>query len=334
MAHDRRNPCLQGLRGAAAFAVLIYHIHYMSAKAGLTTASQNPLAQNTGPFAVLIFFGISGYLIIGSLLRHQDVRRFALNRVLRIYPLFLLLHLVMFSVGPVLGYEWMGRLRGDPWGWIAHFFSNLLFLPGLTALPIAQKNAWSLSYEAAFYLIAGALFIAVQRRHTWHGRCLLVLALLACWEAIAFESRLVFFGVGVLVWWLDDRKLIRWPSMGPLSLVCLLAGMFACSHEWYLTAAVAMLPVLMDIVQRKGWLSPALGSRTMGWLGQISYSLYLVHPFVLDPLRRLSLRLGEAFGPQIAHMSFVLMGVPVALAVAALAHQWIEVKLTRRLAAA
>lgn len=310
---------------------MMYHVHYMSAKGGFTTPIESPWVAEMGPFSVLLFFCISGYLIVGSLARHRNVKRFAVNRLLRIYPLFILLHLVMFGIGPFAGYEWMGQLRHDGWAWLGHFFSNLVFLPGLTALPIAQKNAWSLSYEAAFYVLSVAVFIGIRRRQSLVGKLLLALSIIACIESVALESRLLFFGVGVLAWWLDSHKLIAWPSLGPLSFFSCAAALVAYSHEQFWLTALAMLPFFLDVVQQKGWAAPFLSTRPFMWLGQISYSLYLVHPFVLDPLRRLGHNVSHAFGPQAAHVWFVIVGVPLALWVSSMAHDWIEVRLTRRL---
>lgn len=105
-----------------------------------------------GHRGVELFFLISGYLIAGSLVRHGDATRFLVQRLVRIYPAFLVPHLLIFMVGPWVGYGWMAEV--DLLGWVAHFFSNLLLLPGLFPLPIANIVAWTLSLEMAFYFLA------------------------------------------------------------------------------------------------------------------------------------------------------------------------------------
>lgn len=328
---DRTNASIQGLRGMAAFAVMMYHMHYMSAKAGFTTPSHQAWAENVGPYSVLLFFCISGYLIVSTLCKHGDLRRFALNRATRVYPLFLLLHLVMFTLGPWMNYEWMGELRHNGWAYVGNFFSNLFFLPGMLDLPIAQKNAWSLSYEAAFYLLVGTIFAGAQQNRRLTGKIMFWLGWLACAEACLLEPRLVFFAIGTLVWWLDKKGLLGWPSTGPLSLIGCLAGLYLYSMHYVWLSTLAVLPFFVDVVRQSGWLAPVLRSRVMNWMGKISYSLYLIHPFVFDPLRRIGSRLSPVWGPGMVHSAFIILGAVTALLVAAITHELIEVRLTRRL---
>lgn len=328
----RSNASIQGLRGAAAFTVMMFHMHYMSAKVGFTTANHTRWAESVGPYAVLLFFCISGYLIVSTLCKHGDLRRFALNRATRVYPLFLLLHLVMFALGPWFNYEWMGELKHDGWAYAGHFFSNLLFLPGLLDLPIAQKNAWSLSYEAGFYLLVGTIFAGSMKRHTWVGRLMFWLGWLACGEACVLEPRMIFFAVGVFVWWLDRQGGLNWPSTGPLSLIGCVAGLYLYSTDHVWLCSLAVFPFFVDVVRQSGWVAPVLQTRLMTWLGKISYSLYLIHPFILDPLRRVGVRLSHIWGPATVHSMFIATGALLAIAAAALTHELIEVRLTRRLA--
>lgn len=329
---QRVNASIQGLRGAAAFAVLLFHMHYMSAKVGFTEANHQAWAESVGPFSVLLFFCISGYLIVSTLTRHGDLRRFALNRATRVYPLFLILHLVMFACGPWMNYEWMGELRENGLAYLGHFASNLFFLPGMLDLPIAQKNAWSLSYEAGFYLLVGTIFAGIQRKGHLSGKLLFIFGWLACIEACILEPRLSFFAVGALVWWLDKKGVLRWPSTGPLSLLGCALGLYLYSIDQVWLSTFAVFPFFVDVVRQSGWISAILSTRLLNWLGKISYSLYLIHPFVLDPLRRVGVKLSLVWGGSIVHSLFIIVGAATALLIAAIAHELIEVRLTRRLA--
>ena len=88
---------------------------------------------------------ISGYVINASLLRHGDVVSFAIDRVARIYPVFLAVHLGIFTVGPLIGYKFFHGLGLIEWAY--QFASNVLFLLGVFNLPLAQIVAWSLIYS-------------------------------------------------------------------------------------------------------------------------------------------------------------------------------------------
>lgn len=141
------NKTIHGLRGFSAFIVVIAHVYGMSVLAGFFP-DYGPTF--IGSLGVCIFFMISGYLITQSLVKHKHVPTFLKNRIIRIYPVFLALHLVIFSAGPIINYEWLGSVT--PTEYILHFLSNLFLLPGIFELPLAQGNAWSLSYSFCFIL--------------------------------------------------------------------------------------------------------------------------------------------------------------------------------------
>jgi peptidoglycan/LPS O-acetylase OafA/YrhL len=85
-------------------------------------------------------------------------------------------------------------------------------------------------------------------------------------------------------------------------------------------------------------LSPGSGVATLldspllQYLGKISYSLYLVHPFALYPLQAFGAKFFAAgVNPWLLWAGFVAIGVPVAIVASALSYRFIEVALRRRL---
>src|SRR6185295_3470098 len=84
---------------------------------------------NMGGHGVELFFMISGFLIPASLMRH----------------------LILFTAGPLVGYKFFKGI--DLPTYLKLFFVNLAFLPDALGLPIGQQNAWTLSYEWAFYIL-------------------------------------------------------------------------------------------------------------------------------------------------------------------------------------
>lgn len=338
-SHDSRNRSLQGLRGLAAGLVLVFHVQAMGAKGNFwPILPEGHWIHDVGPIAVRIFFFISGYLIVSSLWRNADLKRFAVNRVLRIYPVFLLLHLVMFTLGPLTGYEWvggaqgdnMGRLLGDPLAWTAHFFSNLFFLPGIFALPIAQQNAWSLSYEALFYITAGFMFLAWKRRKEGGSALLWWLGIAGILAFNLWDSDGWFFVGGVLVWWLQKEGRLRLPLGGPVDLLALGGGFLLFHHRHYELAAIVLSLFFIIVVREQGWMRVVLRSHSMHFLGVISYSLYLVHPFALEALRRV---LHQREFAQSAPWLYWVAGLAFAIFCGWLCYEVIEKRLTRWLSA-
>jgi peptidoglycan/LPS O-acetylase OafA/YrhL len=165
------------------------------------------------------------------------------------------------------------------------------------------------------------------------GKAMCVLGWLACLEACVLDAKLAFFAVGALVWWLEKQQRLRLPPTGPMGIVGCIVGLllYSTGHVWL--AIVGVLPFFVDVVRQEGWIAPLLQSRTMMWFGKISYSLYLVHPFVLDPLRRIGIKLQDRLPNGMAHTLLVIFGVLAALIAGAIANELIEVRLTRSLTA-
>ena len=323
---SKRNLSIEGLRGFLAFSVLLFHVYEMGAKAGFYPKTENETVAASGIYIVCIFFCVSGFLITQSLIAKDDIASFFRNRVVRIYPVFLMLHLIIFGVGVHFKYEWMSKLAGHPWAYAGHFVSNLLFLPGLLALPLAQKNAWSLSYEAAFYVVAAALYAAARSKNKLIVAALIVL----CAASIWLRPLLQFFVVGLIAYAAEGRieRRVRWLDI--LGIACFIGGIFLFPVSVYGTA-VLVLVFFIAVVEKAGLIGRFLQKPPIVFLGKISYSLYLVHPFVLDPIRRLLESQRFVTDPLMAGIIFILAGPALAVTASSLSFTLIEQKFTKAL---
>ena len=327
-----RNATIDGLRGFSATLVVLAHIFNISVLSGFVAG---PL-WNIGTFGVYLFFLISGYLIVQSLARHADVGVFLKNRAVRIYPVFTVLTLVMFAIGPPAHYSWMGGLRHSPLLFAKSFLANMLFLPGMFDLPIVQKNAWSLSYEFAFYLTASLFYVAsVQMgRRKPLAILLWVAGFGVSLEIIRLHPAASLFLVGVILFLLRDRINARvgmTPGRGVLGLLYLTICYVTADRSWPVFWAFGFL-FFLSVVNQQGYFSAFLRSPLWQYLGKISYSLYLIHPFALE-----AVRIGVRHLHQHLHNGylclglFVATGVPLAVYAASLSFHWIETRLTAKL---
>lgn len=304
--------------------MLIFHTHNMGAERGYWNSlfPRFPVLIELGVYAVCVFFCISGFLILQTLPKNKTIGQFAINRVKRIYPVFFILNLIFFTAGPLLNYEWMAKMKQQPLQLFGHFISNSLFLPGIFKLPIAQKNAWSLSYEAAFYVLAAVCFFAYPKQK-WITYLGLVLAGFTIYK----HPNAVFFLIGIF-WCYQYRNAVftRW-LVGPVGLIAYVLGMWA----YHINPMLAIVPVMVlfgTIATEQGWLSRFLQLPVWQFLGAISYSLYLIHPFVLDPIRRILNKVGS---PTVDAIVFMIVGPALAIWVSYLSYIYIEKKLTDRL---
>jgi len=328
-------PSIQGLRGVAALSVLMDHFYDMP-KGGVYDIPNPgflppiwPWLQsviNVGGHGVELFFMISGFLIPASLVRHESVSKFFFDRVLRIMPVFLVLHFTLFVIGPVVGYKFFRGI--DAGGYLQLFFANMFFLQDALGLPIAQQNAWTLTYEWAFYIWFACAFVGLKRGG-WPLAAPLIVLGLACvvhWPITAF------FCIGMLC----SATGFRIPLAGRAGLAAGLAcgaAMYTCLTLFH--PFVGLVPgfLLFGMVLAPGsGIAVALSAPPLQFLGKISYSLYLVHPFVLFPLQVIGLRL-VALGIDrwLLWAAFIVLGLILALIASAISYELIEVRLRRLL---
>jgi peptidoglycan/LPS O-acetylase OafA/YrhL len=282
------NRQIHGLRGFAALAVFVFHIYGMASVWGFWPAMFEPLDDVfiVGRHGVEIFFIVSGYLITGSLIRHRSAGKFLIDRAIRIYPVFMTIQLLVFALGPVFRYRWFDGI--GPLAWVKAFIANGLFLPGLLDMPLAQLNAWSLSYEAAFYLVSAAVFIGGKIAGRW--LVAIILALLLVYICMAYPKA-IFFPVGAAVYFIIRLSPVRLPGcIGVLSLPAFIAtlALLTMAEFWPWLVFAATVPALMFFwaaVEGRGLLSSMLRLPFLQYMGTISYSFYLWSPVVTYPMK-------------------------------------------------
>lgn len=293
------------------------------------------LLNYAGPIAVNLFFVISGFLIAGSLIHNGSIREFAKNRFLRIYPVFLTIHLLIFAVGPFIGYKWMKGISN--WDYVSHFLSNAFMLPGIFPLPIAQIVAWSLSYELVFYIIAALIWVVQQ------GRRLPQLAKYTAYVAIAilcgiliyYRTDMLFFAVGVALYVCKNRL----PEHGKQSAAFYFNGFIyfggmLWAYSSLETPIIAVLPIsfafFIDILSENGLLSLLLRTRVMHYLGRISFSLYMWHTMVMFGLKIIAPKISAILGYQ-PFWIYALLSLSLSIVVSDFSYWIIERWCTDRL---
>ena len=281
-AGGERLPGLQALRALAALAVVVFH-------AGRYIAGAVPdAAWRWGEFGVDVFFVVSGFVMMVATPPHATWRVFVTRRAIRILPMYWLATLLMAAL-VLLAPQLFVAAVVTP----AHLVQSLLLwphynpgLPGEVA-PLLVPG-WTLSYELYFYLVfALFLWLAPAARVLAVAAVLLLAAAMA--QAVApsatadFLARpLVFefvFGMAAARLWQGGRRCD--PRLaGPLALAAGAVVVAFATPEWRVPiaggAGLVMTWALASVatpVTRAG--------KIMESLGDASYSLYLLHPFVV-----------------------------------------------------
>ena len=139
---------LDFLRCMAAFSVLLQHA---CEKIFPSFAYFSSHYFQFGVFGVTLFFLSSGFVIPVSLEKTHSLRKFWINRVFRLYPLYLA------SMIATLG---IIAARGGVLPSVTDILANLTMLQKFLGQPSILHLYWTLSLEMAFYIMVSLVFLA------------------------------------------------------------------------------------------------------------------------------------------------------------------------------
>ena len=151
---------LEFVRGGAAIFVFIAHIFELLPSTG---GSAHANFIRVGTDAVMIFFILSGCVINISQTRNPKSKRdFFVNRLLRLYPQFLVGILMAIMVIHLL--KMAAPSHGD-------IFGNLLMVSSLQGYIVrsleTNSPVWSLSFEMGFYILFLLTIGTYRRKLLW-----------------------------------------------------------------------------------------------------------------------------------------------------------------------
>jgi peptidoglycan/LPS O-acetylase OafA/YrhL len=207
---------------SAQLAVLLFHaLGQISETHGYDWAWHVPLAL----VGVDVFFVISGYLMLASARRHSTAGRFILARIRRVYPTFMTLQIIVFAIGYLRNEKGLG----DVTYLIERFIVDGLMLPGIVRIAPIQTVAWTLSYEAAFYLMVAGL----RHRSDWFIAGL-------CTALAIVRPYFIFFAIGIVLRTLriEPPRALSW---APLVWLGTISYSFYLWHPIVLHAAEATI---------------------------------------------------------------------------------------------
>jgi exopolysaccharide production protein ExoZ len=312
-ANDRIES-IQALRGFAALIVVIHHAiklmdYRPDIKAGIIWSS--PGLHDFGAIGVDIFFVISGFAMAEAVsgARSKAASRFLAERFVRVMPLFWLMSLLAALVLMVMGWDFSS-------GQIANSVTLLPLWDGVTFHAPILSVGWTLMFEWAFYLVVAiALMLRPQRplpivlgATFGLGMLGMLLGTLPAMPMLWLNAMWLEFAGGVLLQMLWRSGAVSpkgW--VGPAMLAGGLLGFAATiwsgpafsvqpedlfrnhDHARFLTWGLpSILFVGGTLLVAERAMIKARLERARWWLaslklGDMSYSLYLVHllPFIV-----------------------------------------------------
>jgi peptidoglycan/LPS O-acetylase OafA/YrhL len=295
-------PALDGLRGIAIIAVMLFHAESLWFKGGF--------------IGVDIFFVLSGFLITSILIQEFDeagtinLKNFYMRRILRLAPALLLLLVVYCLI--------IFFLKKD--NAINYYIDALISLFYLSNWarafdchpPDLLGHTWSLSIEEQFYILWSIVLLMLLRLKksrwlvllfafmiaigAWLFRCYLAMneapvqrlyngldtradgLMAGCTLGILLSSSLLSESL--------RQALCKWFPYCSFCAIALLF-FFIYKSDWrdlkmyyfyFIVIEVLVVFIILDIaINKNGLLGKILSSKGLVWVGSISYGLYLWH---------------------------------------------------------
>lgn len=357
LAPDGYLPALTGLRGIAACWVFVFHLWEFSGSPTLAVSILDftPIARY-GFMGVDLFFVLSGFLLSMPFLRANAQRRpmpslprFWMRRCRRVLPAYYVQLVII-----VVALWWFGKMAAlTPFNLVSHALLIQNFFAGIVPLNAVY---WTMPIEWDFYAVLPLMaWVSIRLRPPLAFAVFILLSLayrMVCYRAyldpawaqivdygriMQLPSRLDEFFFGIFGAWLFIHRPIR-VEAARWWMIAGIAGVAAAISGLSFLGDVLMHPRLPWTLLYITWVGLSFGAivrgaasqagsrvwfggRALGWLGLISYSLYLWHYPLLQVAQHFN---ANAAGSVPSMLQNVVLLVPAILFVSWLSQHFVE----------
>lgn len=338
---------LTSLRGIAALVVVLYH--FQAGPLQYALQRYTPVLDR-GYLAVDLFFIMSGFVIAHVYGRTfagrwggRDFARYMWARFARLYPLHIATlagMVAIYLIGETLAYGAVEIAHEGRWSWVG--LVHNIFLTQGPWLPYATWNspAWSISAEMHLYLL-----FPLALPLLWHAPRQYLLPILALLFAMRYAGDALgldaahgpaasafrcvpAFLAGVVLYrfyclgWLRAALSGSWP-IALIVAACIAMAHLGAPDSFMLPLVVALV---LAAVHCTGASARLLSLAPLVYLGEISYSVYLMHPLVDRAIYYTFEALGMKQGDlsNVQYLTFLASSILLVLIVAAASYRWLE----------
>jgi exopolysaccharide production protein ExoZ len=325
---------VQALRAVAAASIVIHHVLVMlSHNGGYSFAYSGNWSAG-----VDLFFLISGFVMIYAHADDFGIKgaplAFAGRRIIRIAPLYWIATSAIVLL--LITAPQMFTSTKLDWSNVLCSYAFLLSPNSIGEVGTVTQTGWTLCFEAYFYLVFAALLMLPRKYFLVSGGAIFGAGLavglsgtaIAPWATVAVRPLVLEFYLGAVVAVLFLRGHSLPMTAATLAIILGIAGvaLMTPGNDWtrVLIWGSGCTLILAGAVslERCGIRVPKI----LVALGASSYSLYLVHPFVLPTIGKAWNAAGLSNLPATA---LGLIAFLIALLIAHLVYLWVEKPMTK-----
>jgi len=308
MKQSERIDSLTGLRFFAAFLIFLWHLRGYF-------LPNDAFGRFFPAGAVPLFFVLSGFVLSVSGMRGRSWTDFFVARVARIWPAHMAALVLLFAVF----WPW-SKVYFDDAQSLANLALNVTLIQDWFPINAIYGGyngvSWSISAEMFFYAIFPLLFFIANRRPLRLlvvGPVLVVSFILCVSAAIPSIDHAwlgamnpisgawaFIFGVLCGTWFMrDTARGKRIGAAGWTAIELAAIALALLGNGRYLTPDLSGLPLPVQMFAKdlgpapvyamlitvlalsKGWIARALSGKVLVYLGEVSFSFYLVHQIII-----------------------------------------------------
>jgi peptidoglycan/LPS O-acetylase OafA/YrhL len=319
-------PSLTGLRAVAAMSVVFYHFTMR-----FETIGPFPNIFRNGWLGVDLFFVLSGFVIhhvyqatFERKIDRTNFARFLWLRLARIYPVHIVTLFIALALSLTL--TALGFQSSREYDYFTGTLAAMLLMHGWLGIVGPNYVSWSVSAEWFAYLCYPALCWVSSRmnaRHTAAAAIAIIGVMHLNGEQNVLIRVLTEFAAGMITYKITARlrsfdRQTRW-----IGLTAVLAGLLwglLRDHASVVIHVLIFCTIILGITQPGDILGRVLSTRPFEYLGEISYSLYLIHSLVASGFRLIVIMLPF----QLSDSTGFMIQVGLSLAAAAILFHLIE----------
>lgn len=321
---NNRVESLDYLRGIMALSVVIYHYTSWSMSSGSSVdviGSQFFLGK-LGIYAVSVFYILSGislaFIYDGKITSTRHVAAFAVKRVFRIFPLF------WIAVTGMIIFRWLlATVNGQSFDFPYYkaFLNYTLLFGFIDPTAYLSTGAWSIGNELVFYsILCLTYFVSSTYKYIFPAVVILSIAVGVYFAFCSIHlssplseqwptyinpfNQLFLFMCGSAIGKYAPKFKVRKITLLSIVLLSSLAFIFypVSGDKINLVSGInrvliSVLCLLFTFSLYK--LNPSYDNiitNALGKLGEISYSIYLMHPIVAIPVIFIAKKMGIPIG--------------------------------------